>query len=364
MTEDELRLRTLELKVLLERVHAFETGFQRLLHALRFAIQAHEGQYRRTGQPYVTHPIEVAALLRSRGANLNTIIAGLVHDVIEDTTVSFSELEHHVGPDVSEIINCYLRRIPNCEQALDLDGLQSRLAKSFENKAVAELRLCERLANVRHVEHMPVENRRYILDETVDIFVPVARGIGLDDLADDLEMMCLLQREGSTGRLRSYYFDLRQFPAPELASLVPKEFGDFLKSVSKFHAVIGLEREQEVDVSNTEIASRLERLEAALVENGAPSAKDLLGSIGPVDLKGLWTWAVYLTNYGSRSKELDGFMGHSDSSFQSAVESRDRETGGLADTLLARGLVDEDSTVCERIARAIRSLFTNPSRLS
>jgi GTP diphosphokinase / guanosine-3',5'-bis(diphosphate) 3'-diphosphatase len=158
--------------------------------AFEFAYQLHQGQYRKSGEPYICHPVAVAGLLRDLGGSPDMIAAGFLHDVVEDTEVTIDEIEERFGPEV--------RRLVEGVTKLSKFNFKSKTESQAENfrrmfLAMAQdirvivVKLADRLHNMRTLQCMPDEKRRRIAQETRDIFAPLANRLGIWEIKWELE---------------------------------------------------------------------------------------------------------------------------------------------------------------------------------
>ncbi|HMV72067.1 MAG TPA: bifunctional GTP diphosphokinase/guanosine-3',5'-bis pyrophosphate 3'-pyrophosphohydrolase [Pseudomonadales bacterium] len=158
--------------------------------AYYFAEQAHDGQVRRTGQPYVTHPLAVATILADMRMDYQSLIAALLHDVIEDTGIPKEALATQFGPPVAELVDGVSK--------LSLFETASRAeeqAENFQKMAMAMARdirvilvkLADRLHNMRTLDVLKPEKRRRIAVETLEIYAPIALRLGMNNLRLEFE---------------------------------------------------------------------------------------------------------------------------------------------------------------------------------
>ena len=197
-----------ESKVLIERVSRYlpedKTGL--ISQAYGFADQCHQGQMRMSGEPYIAHPLEAALFLAELNLDASTIIAALLHDVMEDCGVTFQEIESRFGNEVAKLVDGVTKltrmdyRLPGSssngsDNTDDPDNLYSEslrkmLVAMAEDIRVVLIKLADRLHNMRTLDALPPEKRRRIAQETLDIYSPLAHRLGiweikwqLDDLA-------------------------------------------------------------------------------------------------------------------------------------------------------------------------------------
>jgi len=177
---------------LVERVRKYNPNVDEdlLNRAYVYAMQAHGLQKRASGDPYFSHPLEVAAILTDLKLDDATIVAAVLHDTIEDTDATREEIEHLFGPQIGRLVDG-LTKIDK----LDLVSKQARQGENFRKLllAVAEdvrvllVKLADRLHNMRTLHHVPPEKRARIAQETLDIYAPLAGRIGMQRLREELE---------------------------------------------------------------------------------------------------------------------------------------------------------------------------------
>lgn len=168
----------------------------RVEKAFRLGEKAHAGQKRKSGEPYFTHPIAIADMLADMGADSDTIIAALLHDTLEDTTLTMDTIEREFGPTVTALIDgvTKLSRADIGEKPT-LDEQTETLRKIFtlmqEDIRIMVIKLIDRLHNMQTVEFLPAERQRLLAQETQDIYVKIADRLCMQDLRDDLQELCL-----------------------------------------------------------------------------------------------------------------------------------------------------------------------------
>lgn len=177
---------------ILDQIHSYypEADTSLVEKAYIYTAKAHQGQTRLSGEPYLTHPVEVAFILSQLKLDMASIAAGLLHDTLEDTIVSREELEKEFGEDVVQIV----------EGVTKLTKLQfeSRIKKQAENIRkmilamskdirVILVKLADRLHNMRTLEHQKEEKKARIARETLEIYAPLASRLGIDWIKRELE---------------------------------------------------------------------------------------------------------------------------------------------------------------------------------
>ncbi|MDX1919983.1 MAG: bifunctional (p)ppGpp synthetase/guanosine-3',5'-bis(diphosphate) 3'-pyrophosphohydrolase [Candidatus Caenarcaniphilales bacterium] len=180
-------------KQLLDKLEArdyTENEIQIIDKAFEIANQAHEGQYRRSGEPYIIHPINVAIILSEIDADPETICAGLLHDVLEDTSLTSQELEKAFGLEVKDLVEGVTKL-----NKLSFASKREEHAENFRKMVLAiasDLRvvlvkLADRLHNMQTLSFMPEKKQQEIARETIEIFAPLANRFGLGHIKWQLE---------------------------------------------------------------------------------------------------------------------------------------------------------------------------------
>jgi GTP diphosphokinase / guanosine-3',5'-bis(diphosphate) 3'-diphosphatase len=179
---------------LVERVRKYNPNVDEdlLNRAYVYAMRAHGAQKRASGDPYFSHPLEVAAILTDLKLDDATIVAAVLHDTIEDTDATREEIERLFGPQIGRLVDG-LTKIDK----LDLVSKQARQGENFRKLllAVAEdvrvllVKLADRLHNMRTLHFVPPEKRARIAQETLDIYAPLAGRIGMQRLREELESL-------------------------------------------------------------------------------------------------------------------------------------------------------------------------------
>ena len=160
-----------------------------ITEALAFADQAHQGQKRFSGEPYIIHPFAVAKNLAEMGADTETIVAGLLHDTLEDCPTQKGDLEKNFGPTVAFLVDGVTKLGKLKYQGVErhAESLRKFFVASAEDIRVIMIRLADRLHNVRTLQHVPKEKQRRIAIETLDIYAPLASRLGMWRIKGALE---------------------------------------------------------------------------------------------------------------------------------------------------------------------------------
>ncbi|WP_153185828.1 RelA/SpoT family protein, partial [Thermus scotoductus] len=166
---------------------------EKVREAYRFAEEAHRGQLRKSGEPYITHPVAVAEILASLRMDADTVAAGLLHDTLEDCGVAPEELERRFGLAVRKLVEgetkvSKLYKLANLEgEEKRAEDLRQMFIAMAEDVRIIIVKLADRLHNLRTLEHMPPEKQRRIAKETLEIYAPLAHRLGMGQLKWELE---------------------------------------------------------------------------------------------------------------------------------------------------------------------------------
>ena len=154
------------------------------------ALAAHKGQIRQTGEPYITHPVSVACILADMKMDYHTIMAALLHDVIEDTPVKKSDIENKYGKEVAELVDgvSKLTQIEFVSRAeAQAENFRKMVLAMSHDIRVIFVKLADRLHNMRTLGTLQAEKRHRVSKETLEIFAPIAKRLGMRDFSVELE---------------------------------------------------------------------------------------------------------------------------------------------------------------------------------
>src|SRR3974390_899183 len=177
---------------LVERVRAYNpnTNEDLLNRAYVYAMRAHGEQTRASGDPYISHPLEVAAILAGLKLDDATIAAALLHDTIEDTDATRAEIDRLFGPEIGRLVEglTKLKRLDLVsKEAKQAENLRKLLLAIADDVRVLLIKLADRLHNMRTLEYQPPASRRRTADETLDIYAPLAGRMGMQEMREELD---------------------------------------------------------------------------------------------------------------------------------------------------------------------------------
>ncbi len=162
--------------------------------AYDFSAKAHAGQTRRSGEPYLQHPLAVAGILTSLRTDVAAIVAALLHDTLEDTLATPEELEQEFGKDVLRLVDGVTKigKIPfRSYEEKQAENFRKMVLSMADDIRVVLIKLADRLHNMRTLEHLHEAKRRQIAQETIEIYAPLANRLGIGWMKNELEDLCL-----------------------------------------------------------------------------------------------------------------------------------------------------------------------------
>ncbi|TLM67918.1 MAG: bifunctional (p)ppGpp synthetase/guanosine-3',5'-bis(diphosphate) 3'-pyrophosphohydrolase [Deltaproteobacteria bacterium] len=190
---------------ILETLHRENAAadLEKVRRAFVFASQQHAGKTRLSGEPYISHPVEVARILVRLHLDADTIATGLLHDTLEDTPASIDELRREFGDDVAEMVDgvSKLSRISfRTSEQRQAESFRKMLLAMARDIRVILVKLADRLHNMRTLHYHPSDRQRAIARETLDIYAPLANRLGISWLKSELEDLSFAALEPETFR--------------------------------------------------------------------------------------------------------------------------------------------------------------------
>jgi len=224
-----------QLQTLIEEIPKYQPGadLDLVKRAYRFSEISHQGQQRASGEPYLSHPLEVAGLLVNFKMDVTTVTAGLLHDVLEDTRATKDDLTREFGVEIADLVDGVTKI-----GKLAFSSKEERQAENFRKMLVAMARdirvlmikLADRLHNMRTLDYLVQDKGRKIAEETLDIYAPLAHRLGMAKVKaelEDLALRCLhsedyadLQRRVAKRRLE------REAEINQVIAILEKKLGE------------------------------------------------------------------------------------------------------------------------------------------
>src|SRR5579862_3494163 len=212
-----------------------------LQRAFAFAAEKHQAQVRESGDPYLSHPLEVAHILADLRLDMTTLCAALLHDVVEDTRIALSEIATEFGPDTARLVEG-VTKISRLDlvspEVRQVESVRKMLLAMVTDVRVVLVKLADRLHNMRTLGYLPAEKQERIARETLDIYAPIAHRLGMGAMRGDLEDLAFSYLEPSA--------------YAELQGVVSQRSKDYEKFLSEVQETIGKH------LAENEIAATLE----------------------------------------------------------------------------------------------------------
>ena len=165
-------------------------NIEKVKKAYEFAKTAHKGQKRRSGEDYITHPLYVAEILVDIGMDQDSIITGLLHDVVEDTPVSLDEIKKNFGPQIAFLLDgvTKISRI-NFRSIYEkqIENMRKMIVAMGRDVRVILVKLADRLHNLRSLQYMPPDRQMTIAKETLEVYTPLASRLGMNEIKTEME---------------------------------------------------------------------------------------------------------------------------------------------------------------------------------
>ena len=174
----------------LSKIYLNPLASQKIKKAIDFADKAHDGQFRKSGEPFLIHPINVGMILASLKMDADTIIAGLLHDVVEDCEISLATVKKEFGKNVAKLVDGMTKLLQLDDKLKDqsqAEYFQKMALATAADVRVVIIKLADRLHNLKTIEHLPRDKQIKKAKETLELYAPLAHQIGMHKMATELE---------------------------------------------------------------------------------------------------------------------------------------------------------------------------------
>ena len=220
--------------------------------AYQLAYDAHGEQKRRSGEPYITHPVQVAALLWELGMDTDCVVAALLHDVVEDTPTSLDEVSKQFGPDVALLVDgvTKLGKIQfTTKEDEQAENIRKMLLAMSKDIRVILIKLCDRLHNMRTLEVMPEQHRRDKALEVMEVYAPIAHRLGISSVKEELEDLALKYLDPFGYYQIQEYLNSRKVDTEDFLEIVTgrirerlKDYEDVIEISGRVKSIYGIYR--------------------------------------------------------------------------------------------------------------------------
>lgn len=222
---------------------------EKLERAVEFASEKHEGQFRKSGEKYITHPLKVAGILVEWGMDVDSVVAGVLHDVVEDTETHLDEIEKLFGQEIAFLVDG-VTKVGKARSGMDnletylpqtKDNLSKLLIAVGQDVRVIIIKLADRLHNIQTLQHMSPEKQKKIARESLDVFARIADRLGMGRVRMQIEEMAFS------------YLNPKEYK--RLANEIRKRLGKSTRKLGKVREEV--ERELKNAGINFEISGRV-----------------------------------------------------------------------------------------------------------
>ena len=232
-----------------------------LRKAYIFSAVEHKGQTRASGEPYLVHPLEVAAILAELRMDPACVAVGLLHDVLEDTLTDADKIKEHFGPDVLHIVEgvTKISKIPfSSSEERQAENFRKLLLAMVDDVRVIIVKLADRLHNMRTLQYLPEERRVRIARETMDIYAPLAGRLGMSKIKNELEDLSFQYLEPESYRELMQRVEQRRTRAIEFIEKIKVTVAEKLQAagleanlegrIKRLHSIYQKLRKQRIDI--------------------------------------------------------------------------------------------------------------------
>lgn len=190
---EEDRIKAVERIMSTVKSHYPKADIQKIMHAYEVAESMHRGQTRKSGEPFIVHPISVASMLANMEASVDIITAGMLHDVVEDTSMTIDDVQAEFGSRVSFLVDGVTKLIQMSDltkEEQQAENMRKMFLAIADDPRVVTIKLVDRLHNMRTLQYMNTDKQRKKAQETLDIYAPLAHRFGMSRIKWELEDLC------------------------------------------------------------------------------------------------------------------------------------------------------------------------------
>jgi RelA/SpoT family (p)ppGpp synthetase len=218
---------------------------EQVIKAYEFGADAHEGQARKSGEPYITHPVAVAQELAEMRLDSQAICAAILHDVVEDTPASLENIEELFGPEVAQLVDAVskLDQIQFRSRAeAQAESFRKMMLAMIEDIRVILVKLSDRLHNMQTLGSMPVAKKKRIARETLDIYAPIANRLGINRMKIELEDLGFMHLHPYRYRVLENALKKSKGSQRQIVKRISEEFSNAMSEEGIAGQVVGREK--------------------------------------------------------------------------------------------------------------------------
>ena len=212
-----------------------DVDIEKIKLAFSFAEEAHVGQFRQSGDNYILHPVQVAKIIIDMGMDTDSIIAGILHDIVEDTFITIADIKYNFGESVANLVDgvTKLKKLPNGTKQQDESIRKMMLAMSKDIRVII-IKLADRLHNMKTLNFVPEEKQLRVSKETLAIYAPLAHRLGMAKIKSELEDLCFM-----------YIYPEKYVEVKDFVNSKKEERDEYIKDVENI--ISGLLKKAEIE---------------------------------------------------------------------------------------------------------------------
>lgn len=264
-----------------------EENIDLITRAYLFAEKNHDGQYRKSGEPYIIHAIQVGYILSSLRTGPKTIAAGLLHDVVEDCDVCLDDIKEKFGNEVASLVES-VTKIGALKFKDEKEYLASNHRKIFiamaKDVRVILIKLSDRLHNMRTLQYMRPEKQKKIANETLEVYAPIAHRLGISDIKNELEDLCFQYLNKEKYYEIARLVEVRKTERDEQVQRMIKEISELLDGQHMKYRIFGRSKHlysiyKKMKTKNKRFEEILDLLAIRIVTDTDTACYEILGYI-------------------------------------------------------------------------------------
>ncbi len=285
-----VRSNVVDFEGLMEEVQLYikrKENLELIEKAYYYALEHHEGQFRKSGEPYIIHAIQVGYILAMLRTGPTTIAAGLLHDVVEDCNVTSQQIADDFNEEIAKLVEA-VTKIGALKFQDEEEYLASNHRKIFiamaKDVRVIIIKLADRLHNMRTLQYMKPEKQKKISSETLEVYAPIAHRLGISDIKNELEDLCFQYLKPEKYYEIAHLVEKRKSERDEQVQNMISEISDLLDQHNISYRIFGRSKHlysiyKKMTTKNKRFEEILDLLAIRVVTNNIPACYEILGYI-------------------------------------------------------------------------------------